>query len=442
MTEVEAPKRYWIWTIGCQMNKVDSDRVAATLRARGYVPAEREEDADIIILNSCAVRESAERRVSGKLGNLVALKQEKPALILGLTGCSVSPDFEATRNRFKGADIYFQPTRVDQFVEQLNERWPAPADEGVLACWEEQGDTAESRGPVAYVPISNGCDKFCTYCIVPYRRGRERSRAMFEIVEECGSLVKRGVKEITLLGQRVNAYGKDFKDGTDLADLLVLVHDIPGLERLRFLTSYPRDMSDKLIETIAGLDKVCEHIHLPVQSGNNEVLQRMRRGYTREDYLELVQRIRAAAPDLALSTDMIVGFCGETEEEFQDTVSLVEEVQFSTVYTAAYSPRSGTLASRWEDDVPQQVKKERLERLGKVQEQISLRQHQALKGEEVDILVESTESERRDQQQWQGRTRQNRRVFFPRGERDLIGQTVRVRVEKVSPWAMQGVLTA
>jgi tRNA-2-methylthio-N6-dimethylallyladenosine synthase len=201
-------------------------------------------------------------------------------------------------------------------------------------------------------------------------------------------------------------------------------------------------MSDKLIETIAGLDKVCEHIHLPVQSGNNEVLQRMRRGYTREDYLELVQRIRAAAPDLALSTDMIVGFCGETDEEFQDTVSLVEEVQFSTVYTAAYSPRSGTLASRWEDDVPQQVKKERLERLGKVQEQISLRQHQALKGEEVDILVESTESERRDQQQWQGRTRQNRRVFFPRGERDLIGQTVRVRVEKVSPWAMQGVLTA
>jgi tRNA-2-methylthio-N6-dimethylallyladenosine synthase len=265
---------------------------------------------------------------------------------------------------------------------------------------------------------------------------------MFEIVDECGSLVKRGVKEITLLGQRVNAYGKDFKDGTDLADLLVLVNDIPGLQRLRFLTSYPKDMSDKLIETIAALDKVCEHIHLPVQAGNNQVLERMRRGYTREDYLELVGRIRKAAPNLALSTDIIVGFCGETEEQFQDTVSLVEEVQFSTVYTAAYSPRSGTLASRWEDDVPQEVKKERLERLGKVQEAISLRQHQALKGQEVEILIETTESERRDMAQWQGRTRQNRRVFIPRDGADMEGQTVRVRIEKVSPWAMQGVLVA
>jgi tRNA-2-methylthio-N6-dimethylallyladenosine synthase len=442
MTDVEAPKRYWIWTVGCQMNKVDSDRVADTLRARGYLPAEREEDADIIILNSCAVRESAERRVSGKLGNLVALKEERPDLLLGLTGCSVSPDFEATRKRFKGADLYFQPTRIDQFLDQLNERWPAPEGEGVMACWEEQADAAESKGPVAYVPISNGCDKFCTYCIVPYRRGRERSRPIFEIVEECGSLVKRGVKEITLLGQRVNAYGKDFRDGTDLADLLVLVNDIPGLERLRFLTSYPKDMSDKLIETIAGLEKVCEHIHLPVQAGNNTVLERMRRGYTREDYVELVGRIRKAAPSLALSTDIIVGFCGETEEQFQDTVSLVQEMEFSTVYSAAYSPRSGTLAARWEDDVPREVKKERLERLGKVQEAISLRQHQALKGQEVDVLIESTESERHDMKQWQGRTRQNRRVFLPRGERDLAGETVRVRIDKVSPWAMQGVLVA
>ncbi|HZU12584.1 MAG TPA: tRNA (N6-isopentenyl adenosine(37)-C2)-methylthiotransferase MiaB [Chloroflexota bacterium] len=442
MAESEAPKRYWIWTVGCQMNKVDSDRVADTMQARGYLPAQREEDADIVILNSCAVRESAERRVSGKLGNLVALKQEKPQLVLGLTGCSVSPDFEATRKRFRGADLYFQPTRIDQFLEQLDVIWPAPADEGVMACWEEQPAATEDKGPIAYVPISNGCDKFCTYCIVPYRRGRETSRPMLDIVDECGNLVKRGAREITLLGQRVNAYGKDFKDGTDLADLLRLVNDIPGLERLRFLTSYPKDMSDKLIASFAELDKVCEHLHLPVQSGNDAVLQRMRRGYTRDDYLRLVERIRAVAPDIVLSTDIIVGFCGETEEEFQETLSLVEEVRFTTVYSAAYSVRSGTLASRWEDDVPPDVKKDRLRRLGEVQERISLQQHQALRGSRVEILVESTESERHDTPQWQGRTRQNRRVFLPRGDESLLGQVVPVRIEKVSPWAMQGVLVA
>jgi tRNA-2-methylthio-N6-dimethylallyladenosine synthase len=309
-----------------------------------------------------------------------------------------------------------------------------------MACWEEQAYATESKGPVAYVPISNGCDKFCTYCIVPYRRGRERSRSMMEIVDECGSLVKRGVREITLLGQRVNAYGRDFKDGTDLADLLVLVNNIPGLQRLRFLTSYPKDMSDKLIETIAGLDKVCEHIHLPVQAGNNVVLENMRRGYTREDYVALIERIRTAAPDIALSTDIIVGFPGETDAQFRDTLSLVEEVRFSTVYVAAYSPRAGTLSSRWPDDVSKEEKKDRLQRLSAVQERIALSQHQKLRGTEVEILVESTESERRDLPQWQGRTRQNRRVFLPRGEEDLMGKAIRVRVEKVSPWAMQAVL--
>jgi tRNA-2-methylthio-N6-dimethylallyladenosine synthase len=278
MPETTTPKRYWIWTVGCQMNKVDSDRVAETMQARGYLPAGSEEDADIVVLNSCAVRESAERRVSGKLGNLAEFKRERPEMVLALTGCSVSPDFDATRKRFKGADIYFQPTRLDQFTEQLDQVWPAPTVPGILACWQEQSGVTQSTGPSAFVPISNGCDKFCTYCIVPYRRGREKSRPVYEIVDECGSLVKRGVKEITLLGQRVNAYGRDFKDGTDLADLLVLVHNIPGLVRLRFLTSYPKDMSDKLIDTIAMLDKVCEHIHLPVQSGSNQVLENMRRG--------------------------------------------------------------------------------------------------------------------------------------------------------------------
>jgi tRNA-2-methylthio-N6-dimethylallyladenosine synthase len=439
MTEPQ-PKRYFIWTVGCQMNKVDSERVAGSLEARGYLAADREEDADIIIINSCAVRESAERRVSGKLGNLLQRKRENPELVLGLTGCSVSPDFEATKKRFRGADLYFQPTRIDQMVEQLDRVWPEPTDPGILACWQEQKGTTEDRGPLAFVPISNGCDKFCTYCIVPYRRGRERSRAVFEIVEECGSLVKRGVREITLLGQRVNAYGRDFKDGTDLADLLVLVNDIPGLARLRFLTSYPKDMSDKLIETIAGLDKVCEHIHLPVQAGNDQVLENMRRGYTRDDYLRLIERIRAAAPGIAISTDIIVGFPGETEEHYQDTLSLMREVRFSTVYSAAYSPRPGTLAARWGDDVAAEVKKDRLQRLDALQTEIALEQHRALKGGTVEILVESSESARKDVPQWRGRTRQNRQVFFPRDGENLLGRTVQVRIEKVSPWAMQGAL--
>jgi tRNA-2-methylthio-N6-dimethylallyladenosine synthase len=275
---------------------------------------------------------------------------------------------------------------------------------------------------------------------VPYRRGRETSRPLFEIVDECGSLVKGGAKELTLLGQRVNAYGRDFKDGTDLADLLVLVNDIPGLERLRFLTSYPKDMSDKLVETIAGLDKVCEHIHLPVQSGNNEVLLNMRRGYTREDYLDLVGRLRRAAPGIALSTDVIVGFPGETEAQYLDTLSLLEEIRFSTVYAAAYSPRGGTLAAKWNDDVGEDVKKDRLQRLDRLQQGISMEQHAALKGELTEVLIESAHSERKDTQQWRGRTRQNRLVFLPRGEEDLLGRAVNVHILKVSPWAMQGSL--
>jgi tRNA-2-methylthio-N6-dimethylallyladenosine synthase len=438
MTEIEEPKRYWIWTVGCQMNKVDSDRVADTLKARGFLPAESEDEADIIVLNSCAVRESAERRVSGKLGLLASNKRHRRAdQILVLTGCSVSPDFEATRKRFKGADIYFQPTRLDQFTDQLDKVWPLPKD-GVLACADEQSDTAQSAGPVAYVPISNGCDKFCTYCIVPYRRGRERSRPMMDIVDECGNLAKQGVKEITLLGQRVNAYGRDFKDGTDLADLLERVNEIPGLDRVRFLTSYPKDVSDKLIDAIARLDKVCEALHLPIQSGNDEVLLNMRRGYTRADYLEIIGRLRARIPHLAMSTDIIVGFPGETEEQFQDTLSLLEEVRFHTVYHAAYSPRQGTLSARWEDDVPAEVKEERRRRIDALQHRVAGEEHGHLLGQVTEILVESDDTERQDTSQWKGRTRQNRLVFLPRGDEDLMGKLVQVRIDKVSPWAMQG----
>ncbi len=436
----ESPRKYWVWTVGCQMNKVDSDRVRALLEMQGCTPAETEQDADIIVLNSCAVRESAERRVSGKLGNIVQLKKERPDLIVGLTGCSVEPKIEITRERFPGADIYFGPTRITEFLSQLSRFWPDVNAEalGTQACWQEQTTVTQTRGPTAYVPISNGCDKFCTYCIVPYRRGRERSRPLLEIVDEAGSLVKQGVKELTLLGQRVNAYGKDFKDGTDLGDVLAAVNQIPALERLRFLTSYPKDMSDKLIDAVGALEKVCEHIHLPVQAGDDKVLEAMRRGYRRDDYLQLVKRIRERVPGVAISTDIIVGFPGESEEQYLRTLDLLEEVRFSTVYVAAYSPRPGTLAARWEDDVPAEVKRERLDRLDALQQRISLEHHRALKGATVEVLVESDESERRDIRQWRGRTRTARLVYFPKGDQNLIGRLVNVRVGRVSPFAMQG----
>jgi tRNA-2-methylthio-N6-dimethylallyladenosine synthase len=441
MIEVpDQPRKYWLWTVGCQMNKVDSDRIAAMLELQGCVPAASEEDADIAILNSCAVRESAERRVSGKLGNLVALKREKPGMLIALTGCSVDPKNELAKVKFPGADMYFGPTRTDLFMTQLTQFWPDAnaAAVGAQACWQEKTSVSEHRGISAYVPISNGCDKFCTYCIVPYRRGRETSRPLLEIVDECGSLVKQGVKEITLLGQRVNAYGRDFKDGTELADLLWAVNEIPGLVRLRFLTSYPKDMSDRLIEAVSSLRTVCEHIHLPVQAGDDTVLENMRRGYTREEYLKLIARIREHVPGVAISTDIIVGFPGETEEQYRNTLSLLEEVRFSTVYVAAYSPRVGTLAARWDDDVPDEVKRDRLQRLDRLQQKISIGHHQALRNASVEVLVENAESERRDAQQWKGRTRTGRLVFFPRRNEDFIGRLVNVRISKVSPFAMQG----
>jgi tRNA-2-methylthio-N6-dimethylallyladenosine synthase len=437
-----SPKKYWLWTVGCQMNKVDSDRVASLLELQGCVAAESEDDADIVVLNSCAVRESAERRVSGKLGNMVALKRERPDLIIGLTGCSVDPKMELTLKRFPGADIYFGPTQTASFISQLSQFWPDVNAEsvGAQACWQEITSVSERRGPTAYVPISNGCDKFCTYCIVPYRRGRELSRPLIEVVDETGSLVKQGAKEITLLGQRVNAYGRDFKDGTELADLLIAVNDIPSLARLRFLTSYPKDMSDKLIDAIASLEKVCEHIHLPVQAGDDTVLENMRRGYTREDYVTLAGRIRERVPGVAISTDIIVGFPGETEDQFQRTLDLLEEIQFSTVYVAAYSPRPGTLSARWDDDVPAESKKHRVERLDALQQRISLAFHREHKDTSVEVLVESADSERRDAQQWRARTRTGRLVFFPRGDEDLLGQLATVKISKVSPFAMQGEL--
>jgi tRNA-2-methylthio-N6-dimethylallyladenosine synthase len=284
------------------------------------------------------------------------------------------------------------------------------------------------------VPIIHGCDKFCAFCIVPYRRGREVSRPIPEILREVELLVERGVKEVTLLGQNVDSYGHDLPGRPDLADLLERLNEVEGLVRIRFLTSHPSDMSGRIIRAVAELEKVCEHINLPVQAGDDEVLRRMRRGYTRDEYRRLIERIREEVPGVSLSTDVIVGFPGETEEQFQRTVELIREIRFDKVHTAAYSPRPGTIAWRkMPDDVPQEEKERRLRTLEELQERIARENNERLLGQTVEVLVDS-----RHKGKWQGRTRTDKLVFFEDGA-DRLGQLVRVRIERAGPWSLQGV---
>jgi tRNA-2-methylthio-N6-dimethylallyladenosine synthase len=290
-----------------------------------------------------------------------------------------------------------------------------------------------------YLTVMQGCNKFCTYCIVPYRRGRERSRPVHEVVEDVTKFVERGVREVTLLGQNIDSFGRDLPNKSHLAELLEAVDGVPGIERVRFMTSHPRDMDQRLIDAVAALPRVCEHIHVAIQSGDDTVLRRMRRGYTGSACIELVQRIKASVPGVALSTDVIVGFPGESEQQFEQTLDVVAACEFDKVHTACYSPRQGTVSATWEDDVTQEVKEERLHRLEIVQEQIATSRNEKLLHQIVEVLVEDTQSARRDVQQWRGRTRTGKLVYLPRREEDLRGRLVRTLIEKTSPWALQGV---
>ena len=291
-----------------------------------------------------------------------------------------------------------------------------------------------------YVTVMQGCNKFCTYCIVPYRRGREVSRPIAEVVADVRMMTRRGAREITLLGQIIDHYGRDLPTKSHLSELMEAVHDVEGLERLRFMTSHPRDMDQRLIETVARLPKAVETIHLPVQAGDDVVLRRMRRQYTVERYLRLVETIRATIPGVAVTTDIIVGFCGETEEQFGRTLDLLRTVQFDVVHVACYSPRQGTVSASWEDDVPHEEKEERRRRVERVQEEIQACLNARLRDQVVEILVEDSHSHRQDLPQWRGRTRTNKLVFIPREEENLVGQLVPVRITKTSPWALQGVM--
>lgn len=408
---------YYMWTIGCQMNHAESERLGSRLEKLGYRAVASSEEADIIVLNSCVVRQSAENRVVHKLRALEPLKKAKPETLLAVTGCLVNSRQDALRRRFPHVDHFFPP--------------------GACPPWLDAGPGALPEHPAvsAFVTIIQGCNNFCSYCIVPYRRGRERSRPPDEIVSEARELLGRGAREIVLLGQNVDSYGHDLPGGPDLAYLLEELNGLDGLLRLRFLTNHPKDMSPRLVAAVARLDKVCEHLTLPVQSGDDDILRAMQRGYTVDQYRRLVNSIRAAVPGVALSTDIIVGFPGESRQQFQKTYDLLSGLKFATVHVAAYSPRQGTLAAReLEDNVPPGEKKERLRQIEQLQREIATAANAGLMGSELEVLVED-----RVKDKWRGRTRSDKLVFF-RDRHDRRGQLVKVRIEKTSPWSLQGEL--
>jgi len=399
------------------MNKAESERLGSLFEQQGYRETGTPGEADVIVLNSCVVRQSAENRAASRLNSLKPLKKSNPGLTLALTGCMVDSNTEHLKKTFPFVDYFFKPGDQPQWIEEAE--------------WEQA--SPRNAAPAVYVPINQGCNNFCSYCIVPYRRGRERSRLPEDIRNEVKELADRGTREITLLGQNVDSFGFDLPDKPDLADLLQELNDTEGLARLRFLTSHPKDMSSKLISAVASLDKVCEQIHLPVQSGDNAILKLMNRGYTVEHYRKLITEIRCQIPEPAITTDVIVGFPSESEEQFNETVNLLSELKFDTVHVAAYSPRDGTMAAReLDDNIPGTEKTRRLKVVEQLQEKTATEINARLLGKTVEVLVEG-----RKKGKWQGRTRSGKIVFFSDRE-NRQGQLVTIRIEKTSPWSLQG----
>ena len=408
---------YHIWTIGCQMNKAESERLASLFEETGYQSVSDVTQADVIVINTCVVRQNAEDRAVNKLQNFKPLKKSRPNLILAVTGCWVDSNVERLKADFPYVDYFFKAGECPPWVDKIK--------------WSQA--FPKQPQPVTYVPIIQGCNNFCSYCVVPYRRGREKSRPVSEIVCEVKELAHRGTKEVTLLGQNVDSYGHDLPEKPELSDLLTELNDIDGLSRIRFLTNHPKDMSRRLIQTVARLEKVCKNITLPAQAGSNEILKAMRRGYTIEEYKRLVNEIRCEIPNVGLVSDIIVGFPSETESQFQQTVNLLTELMFDTVHLAAYSPRPGTIAAReMADDITPDDKKRRLIAVENLQEKISTEINAKLKGKTVEILVEGKQKGK-----WYGRTGTDKLVFFS-DDANCLGKLVNLRIELTSPWSLQG----
>ncbi|MET3699553.1 tRNA-i(6)A37 thiotransferase enzyme MiaB [Bacillus oleivorans] len=434
-------KKFYIRTYGCQMNEHDTEVMAGIFMALGYEATDTVEDSDVILLNTCAIRENAENKVFGELGHLKALKTEKPELLIGVCGCMSQEESVVNKilQSYQHVDMIFGTHNIHRLPHILKEAYMQKAM--VVEVWSKEGDVIENlpkvrKGQIkGWVNIMYGCDKFCTYCIVPYTRGKERSRRPEDIIQEVRHLAAQGYKEITLLGQNVNAYGKDFEDMKyGLGDLMDELRSI-DIPRIRFTTSHPRDFDDHLVEVLAKKGNLVEHIHLPVQSGSSDVLKIMARKYTREHYLELVAKIKKAIPDVALTTDIIVGFPNETDEQFEETLSLYKEVGFESAYTFIYSPREGTPAAKMKDNVPMEVKKERLQRLNALVNELSAEAMKKYKGQIVEVLVEG--ESKNNPEVLAGYTRKNKLVNF-RGPKSAIGQLVKVRIKEAKTWTLDG----
>ena len=492
--------KYHIWTVGCQMNQADSQRIQTILDELGWEETSMDQ-ANLVILNTCSVRKAPEEKAHNQLAQLKHAKAKRSDLLIALMGCMIGNQktIDDLSKRYPHIDLFMKVEQADILPRFLEERWTPISGAGCLDIEYMPPDEVISEEPIerllptfatstatlgkrtvlpmaitprpgeriahyptkiepakvsptAWLPVILGCNKVCTYCIVPYRRGRERSRPIEELVAEARSLVAKGAKELTLLGQTVEAYGLDLPDKPDLAMLMCHLSEINGLERIRFMTSYPRHMTDSMIERMAALPKVCENVNIPVQAGDDTTLKRMKRGYTLDEYRNRIERLRALWPGVSLSTDIIVGFCGETEEEFQHTLDLLEEVRFDIVHVAAYSVRPGTVAARWEDDVALVEKKHRLTRVEEVQASIALELNQQYVGKVEEVLVEDTNNTH-GRRQWKGRNRTNKWVFFPQpGEEEPIerqtpraiipGDLVKVRIDRATAWSLQGCAVA
>jgi tRNA-2-methylthio-N6-dimethylallyladenosine synthase len=442
MVQIGQGKKYMITTYGCQMNVHDSETIAGILEQMAYTATSEEREADLILLNTCAVREHAEEKVFGELGRLKSLKLENPDLLLGICGCMSQEESVVNRilRSYPQVDVVFGTHNIHRLPILLQNA--LFSKERVVEVWSKEGDIIENMPKVrtdglrAWVNIMYGCDEFCTYCIVPYTRGKERSRRPAEVLHEIRQLARKGYQEVTLLGQNVNAYGKDFTEiDYQFGHLLEDVRHI-GIPRVRFTTSHPRDFDDAMIAALAKGGNLVEHVHLPVQSGSDEVLKRMARKYTRAQYLKLVQKMRMAIPDVVFTTDIIVGFPGETEAQFTETLSLVEEMEYDAAFTFIYSPREGTPAAQMTDDIPLAVKKERLQRLNQLQNEISRRKNEALRAQIVEVLVEG--ESKKNAHVLSGRTRTNKLVNFV-GPKHLIGKRVQVRIDEPQTWTLKGV---
>ncbi len=437
----DAIRKYNISTFGCQMNENDSEKLSGMLDAMGYKHTDSIEEADLILYNTCCVRENAELKVYGHLGSLKALKRRNPDLIISVCGCMMQQNdvVDVILKKYRHVDLIFGTHNLYKFPEMLY--MTLNSEKPLALVSDSDGYIAEgmpikrAHSVKAWLTIMYGCNNFCSYCIVPYVRGRERSRKLSDILHEARMLGHQGYKEITLLGQNVNSYGLDLKDESSFALLLRSLEDVEGIERIRFMTSHPKDLTEELILAMKECKKVCEHVHLPIQAGSNRILSEMNRKYSREQYFQLVDSIRAQIPGISITTDIIAGYPGETEEDFAQTLDLIERVRFDYVYTFLYSKRTGTPAAKRLDQVPEDIKKKRFAALLELQDTIGKQINEQLAGKSVEILVEGLS--KNSINMMTGRTRTNKIVNF-KGSADLTGRLVNVIIDNTGTWSLEG----